>query len=256
MPERIVYPEFRDELEFTNYPFADGASLTTVGGDHTIEKTTFLDASLYPIGGVENIYISEIEVTLRAVTLRLSDRVTRDLCYATFDPIRPPSILEFWDDYGRPAGIMISDVLRLSQFGAWDNGTHTFARTATELCASCVIPTPEIGVRGILTEDGDLLTGDVWLVGENGITVREITAGQVRIDVIGDPMFVRNQCEPLALFDPPLFIKTVNRCPPNAAGDFRIEVNDHDAEETIMRIVHTDSGLRIEAVGEYVRQTK
>lgn len=253
MPGRVIFPEFRDELEFTNYPFADGASLATRSGDYNIGQTTFLDASLYPIGGAENMYIAEVEITLRAVTLRVSDRVTSNLCYATFDPLQPPSILEFWDDYGRPAGILISEPLRLSQFGAWDNGTHQFERGATEFCASCVIPTPEIGVRGFLTEAGELLTGDVWIVGENGVTVRELTPGQVRIDVIGDPLFVRTQCDPLVLFEPPLFIKTINYCPPNEIGDFRIEVNDADAAETVMRIVHTDDGLRIEAIGTYVR---
>jgi hypothetical protein len=256
VPERIVYPEFRDELEFTNYPFADGASLVTTTGTNRIEKTTFLDASLYPIGGVESMYVSEITITLRTITIYISDRANRNICYATFDPLQPPEVLEFWDAYGRPAGVMVSEPLRLAQFGAWDSGTHTFDRDATELCASCVIPTPEIGVRGILTEDGDLLTGDIWFVGENGITVRELDPGHIRIDVIGDPMFVRKQCDPLELFEPPLFITTVNYCPPDSDGNFRIEVNDDDARQTIMRIVKIDDGLRIEAVGQYVRQDK
>lgn len=249
MPERIIFPEFRDELEFTNYPFADGASLTTEAGNHSIDQSTFLDASLYPIGGAENQYISKVEITLRAITIRVSDHVTPDLCYATFDPLQPPSVLEFWDDYGRPAGVMISEPPRLSRFSAWDRGTHTFARGTTEFCASCVIPTPEIGVRGILTENDELLTGDVWIAGENGVTVREIINNQIRVDVVGDPLFVRKQCDPLELFEPPLFIKTINHCPPDALGDFRIEVNDYDAPETIMRIVHTNNGLRIEAAG-------
>jgi hypothetical protein len=252
--ERIIFPEFRDELEPTNYPFADGASLLSQDGTRSIGKTTFLDASLYPIGSVEGMYISAVEVTLRAITFRISDRANRNLCYATFNPLHPPDVLEVWDDYGRPAGVLLSEPLRLSQFGAWDNGTHTFDRQTTEFCASCVIPTPEIGVRGILTENGELLTGDVWIVGENGIAVRELVDGQIRIDVIGDPMFVRKQCDPLELFEPPLFIKTINHCPPNADGDFRIEANDDDAPETIMRIVHIDDGLQIEAVGQYVRR--
>jgi len=252
--ERIIFPEFRDELEYTRYPFADGASLTTESGTYAIEETTFLDASLYPIGGVDGLYISEIEVRLREITIRFSDTVTRNICYTSFNPLSPPEVLEVWDDYGRPAGVMLSDALRLAQFAAWSSGIHTFARGTTELCASCVIPTPEIGVRGILTEDGDLLTGDVWIVGDNGITVRELTPGQIRIDVIGDPLFVRKQCDPLALFEPPLFIKTINHCPPNPNGDFRIEVNNADAPETIMRIYPTDEGLKIEAIGQYVRR--
>jgi hypothetical protein len=151
--------------------------------------------------------------------------------------------------------VLISEPLRLAQFGAWNNGIHTFARRATEFCASCVIPTPEIGVRGILTEDGDLLTGDVWIVGDNGITVRELEDGQIRVDIPGDPLFVRKQCGPLELFEPPIFIETINNCPPDENGDFRIEANDHDNRSTIMRIVHTDDGLKIEAVGQYVRQS-
>jgi len=247
MPERILYPEFRDELEFTNYPFADGASLR--GTIHTIEKDTFLDATLHPIGGQHRQYISEIEINPRRITFRISDRFNSNICHAVMNPLDPPEILKFVDEYDRPAGIMVSTPLKLTRFTTWELGVHQFQRGDTELVASCVIPTPEPGVRGIMLESGELFTGDIWIVGENGAVVRDDGDGNIRVDLVGEPLFNRVLCEPLELFEPPMFIETINGCPPNEYGEWHIAIGDHEAPETIVRLYPTNDGLRIEGIG-------
>jgi len=247
MPERILYPEFRDELEFTNYPFADGASLQSPL--HTIEKDTFLDATLHPIGGRERQYISSIEVNPRRITFYISDRFNINLCSAVMDPLDPPDILKFLDAYGRPAGIMVSTPLKLARFTTWELGTHQFELGATELVASCVIPTPEPGVRGIMIETGDVFYGDVWLVGENGVVVRDDGDGNIRVDLVGEPLFNRVLCEPRDLFEPPIFIQTINGCEPNEYGEWHIAIGDNEAERTIVRLYPTNGGLKLEGVG-------
>ena len=253
MPERILFPEFRDELEPTNYPFADFASRTAESG-YSIDRAAFLDASLYPVGGTYGLYISSIVITARAITIYLSDGRSRDLCSAAFDALQPPATLVFQDSYGRPAGVIVSTALQLAQFSTWPVGTHTFKQAATEFCASCVIPTPEVGVRGILTENGELLTGDVWIVGENGITVRELESGKIRVDVIGDPLFVRKECDPIGLFEPPIFVTHINNCPAGSNGDYRIDVGGNAAPDTIVRIVPIEDGLRFEAIGKPIQR--
>lgn len=253
MPERIIFPEFRDELEFTRYPFADGATLISSTTQHELEEDTFLDASLYPIGGGSQLHISRIIVEPREVTIWFSSRVTPNLCFAQFDPIDAPYNVEVQDNFGRPAGVLVSDPIRLSRFSAWDSGTHVFPVQATELCASCVIPTPELGLRGLATIDGDVLAGDVWLVGANGVVVREDGDCTIRIDIVGDPLFVRQLCVPVDLFSTPNFLRTINGCPGDEFGNFRIEVGTTLAPDTILRVNPIDNGLKIEAIGDLVR---
>lgn len=256
MPERIIFPEFRDELEFTHYPFADGTTLTASNTRQLLEEDTFLDASLYPVGGSVQLYISEIIVNPRLVTIWFSDRVTNRICSTSFDPLAPPDELEVQDTIGRPAGILVSEAIRLSRFSAWDSTTHTFTVQATELCAACVIPTPETGLRGFLTEDGDLVSGDIWLVGDNGVVLRQDGACTVRVDVVGDPLFVRKLCTPIDLFQTPNFLRTINNCIPDEYGDFKLEVGANENAQTIMRINPVEDGLRVEAVGDLVRINK
>lgn len=248
MAERILHPEFRDELEFTRYPFADGATLTADTGQQ-IELDTFLDASLYPIGAQARLHINRVIVTLNQVTITLADSTRNERASAVFDPLAPPDLLLFADDFGRPAGLMVSEVLRMSRFSAWDVGTHRFTQAAAELAASCVIPTPERGVRAVQDAEDNLLTGDLWLLGDNGVAVRE-EDGHIRVDIVGDPLFVRKLCTPLRLFTVPNFIRTINGCPPDQYGNYNLTVGDHFNQETIVRIYADNGGLVIEAVGD------
>lgn len=249
MTERILFPEVRDENEFSRYPFADSASLES-DDDQVIPPETFIDAAVYPIGGRERMYIESIEIRSRLVTINISDPGGATLCSGSFDPLDPPHQIPLVDAYDRAAGVLISEPLRLSIFSSWPVGTHTFSIGATEFVSSVTIPTPEIGVRGIVTEAGDLLTGDIWIVGDNGVVVRKDGDGIIRVDIVGDPLFVRRLCEPQDLFTTPRFITTVNDCAPDAHGNFNLTVGDHAAEDTIIRIIPVDGGLKIEAVGK------
>jgi hypothetical protein len=248
MPDQIFTPEFRDELEFTNYPFADGASLTADSGE-AISNDTFLDGCVYPIGATTRVYIKRIEIATGQATFVLSDILRKDLASAVVNLLTPSRVVQFFDNFGRPAGILLSEPIRLSRFSAWSIGTHSFQVGATEFVATAVIPTPETGVRGIRLPDGRVLTGPIWLLGDNGITVRE-DAGRIRVDVIGDPLFVRERCGPIDRFEVPNFIKTINNCPPDQHGNFNLTVGDHFNDRTIVRIYHEDDGLVIEAVGQ------
>ncbi len=254
MPERILFPEVRDENEFSRYPFADTATLTTSSGQK-IPAETFLDASLYPIGGRERMYIREINVQARVITISISDPRGAILCTGSFDALDPPSTVPLLDSFTRPAGMLLSDPLRLAIFSTWPVGVHTFALGASEFVSTVVIPTPEIGVRGLVTEAGDILTGDIWIVGDNGVVVRPDGDNIIRIDIVGDPLFVRRLCLPDELVTQPRFIKTINGCPPDEFGNFNLVVGSHLASTTIIRILPTDAGLKIMAVGEVTKGT-
>ena len=242
-------PSYRDENLTSRYPFSDGSLLVADSG-LAVDVATFTDASIYPIGVGERCGVSAITVSNRLVVIWVGDIRESRLASGRFDPLLPPSTIPLEDAYGRPAGMLLADPLLLAASQAWPSGTHTFATGMAEFVASCVVPTPEVGVRGFLTEDGDLLTGDVWWVGERGVVVRK-DGDTVRIDEVGDPLFARRLCFPLGLFLTPRFVKTINGIPPGPGGDFQIIVGDHLALDTVLRIYPRGPGeLVIEAVGE------
>ena len=127
---------------------------------------------------------------------------------------------------------------------------------AAEFAATCVTPMPAAGVRGFTTPDGTLFTGDVWLVGEDGVVVRE-EDGAVRIDVVGDPLFRRRLCQPVQLFTTPRFVKTINGMRPDARGDFKITAGRALAADTVLRVYTDDTGgITFEAVGQVLQGVK
>ncbi len=254
MSERELFPEFRDQYETTRYPFMDTATLVSSTGQ-AIDNDLFLDASLYPIGSLGGgVYISNISIKPRAIRISIADRSRKEKAAVVFDPLFAPDMLHIIDVWDRPAGVLISDALRLSRFTSWAEGDHPFAPGGTQFVPSCVIPTPEIGVRGILTDKGDLFTGDLMVVGENGVVVRQDGPEVIRVDIVGDPLFRRKLCSSVDLFKPPGFIKTINGCTPDKYGNFNLTVGGHLNDTTIVRIFKSDAGLVIEAVGTTTQQ--
>ena len=251
MEQRIYYEEWRDEQAGSKYPFADRCTLTTDTG-LALAADTFLDAILYPVAAPRRLFLTAAKAEgTRTVTLFLGDEGGTQLASVRFDPLDPPAELAFEDAYGRPAGLLISTPDRLSAFQTWGFGNHAFGQTA-EFAAACVVPVPGDGVRGFVLEDGTLFTGDVWIVGEDGVVVRKDGDKVIRFDLVGDPLFRRRLCEPNDLFSTPNFIRTVNGQPPDANGDFKITVNSQLAADTILRVYPADTGdaLRVEVVGQ------
>jgi len=255
MPDQTLFPSFREEYEMTKYPFMDDASLVSTTTKQTIERDIFLDASLYPIGVTSGpLYISNVNVKPRNVEIVIADRSRQPRAIASFDPLQAADVLDVVDLFGRPAGVLVSDTMRLSRFTAWATGDHQFAPTATQFAPSCCIPTPESGVRGMMTEDGALFTGDLVIIGENGVVVRKESNDVIRIDVVGDPLFRRKLCTPVDLFTTPRFIRTINGCPPDKYGNFNLTVGGNLNSETILRIYKADTGLIVEAVGTTIQE--
>lgn len=252
---RIIFPEWRNENLDSKYPFADSATL--ISRDKiSIPADTFLDASVYPIGGGARAYISSLEIGNRLATIWVGDATNTTRASGSFDPLAPPELVALIDTYGRPAGMFVADPLRLAAAQAWPTGTHVFDIGATEFAASCTISTPEVGVRGLIAAQGNLLTGDAWLIGENGVavTLDPDDGTSIRVDVVGDPLFSRRLCYPLDLFLSPRFVKTINGVPPDSSGNFQITVATRSASDTILRIIpEPPDTLRIGLVGKSVQ---
>jgi len=253
---RILYPQFRDEQSNSRYPFSDSASLSTAGGSFNIGNDTFIDAVFYPIGAVGCVYISAIEITAWTVTFKVGDQNTLILLTGSFDLLSPPvnGLVSFFDSYGRPAGSLLSTPLKLATFSALPIGTYVFSSTATEFVASVVLPANEPGVRGLTADTGELLTGDIWLVGDQGIVVRpDSEPGVIRIDIIGEPLFKRFVCEPLGSFKPKKFLKTINGCGPDEYGNFTITATDQNVDNAVLRVYPQNGTIVVDTIGRSIK---
>jgi hypothetical protein len=108
------------------------------------------------------------------------------------------------------------------------------------------------------------------LVGDDGVvfsvsdaqvpvpgTCEKRAVRQIRIDVVGDPLFRRRLCQPNNLFQTPKFLKQLRVIGPNmdftvlpdAAGNINMSVANDLAADTVLRITETEAGIEIGAVG-------
>jgi hypothetical protein len=229
-----------------------------------------LDASLYVIGATSGLYISQVEITFSEITITLATPSQPNLATAQFPVISPPDLVAFVDAYGRPAGVLVSESPRLGFFQSWGTGTHVFLPGESEFAAAVVFPTPEIGVRAIALPTGEVFTGDVWLVGSDGVVLRvqdttltnPVTGAPrpvraIRVDVVGDPLFRRKLCFPESLFETPQFLSALQvvgpnmtfACTPDAVGNILLSANNALAADSVLRLVSTADGLVISTVG-------
>lgn len=269
MAERTLFPEWIKQNETTKYPFSESVTLTNTEGRVIIEGT-FLDAALYPIGATEGLYISTVVITFQTVTFTLATPTQDAIATASFSLITPPDEVVFTDVYGRPAGVLITEGRRLGVFQSWGVGTHEFLPGDTQFAATVVFPTPEVGVRGIRLDTGEIFVGDVWIVGADGVVVRASDAlepvpgtsdvrsvAQLRVDIVGDPLFRRRLCQPTSLFETPRFIQSINvvgpnmefTCTPDANGNLMLTTINDLAADTVLRINTTPAGVVIGATG-------
>jgi len=259
----IRHPEFIKELEGTKYPFIPTARLSN-GTDAFLEGT-FLDAHLYSVVGTQRYYVSKVVVTSSNLSIVIGDdnEATRLTGEVTM-PI-DTDIVRLVDEYGRSGGMLVSEPARLSLLSAWGIGEHRFEQKQTEFCVTCQMPIPDPGVTAIRLADGELLSGKVWLVGEDGVVLRtEPTTDKdgnsvelLRIDVVGDPLFLQRLCNPEELFTPvnPVRIIRIKQgdytydCEPDEQGNFSLQANDSLAADAALRLLTTPEGIVITVEG-------
>lgn len=272
MPEHITTTEWRKQNESTRYPFSSESSLQNDNG-RKFEQNTFVDAILYPIGNSQSLHVTSVVINFQSVQISIGTVTRPDLATGSFEISALPEQIPLYDEFGRPAGLLVSEAQRLGVFQSWGVGTHTFTPAQTEFCASCVIPTPDVGVRGVRLETGELFVGDVWLVGDNGVVLTldnlaipitgEVQArhvSRVKVNVVGDPLFRRRLCAPGNLFSTPNFVKRLRVLSatsefiavPDENGNINLTVANDLAVDTVLRVITTEEGLMIGTVGSRV----
>jgi hypothetical protein len=259
----IRHPELISSLESTKYPFIPTATLTN--GKDSLLEGTFLDAHIYAVDGTGRYYISQVVVDSSKFTVTIGDSVKADRLTGVISLPITKSAVRLVDEYGRPGGLLVSEPTRLAVMAAWGLGVHKFELSHTEFCVTCQMPVPEHGISGFRLPNGEIVTGKVWFMGQDGVvlSVAETTDkyGQVvemlRVDVIGDPLYLQKLCDPNALFEPVNPIRTIRvvssgfvyECSPGEQGNFNIQMNDALASDAALRVHTTPKGIIITVEG-------
>lgn len=250
----IIFPEFRDEQGDSKYPFADYATLRASDREISFRKDVFIDAVFYPIGGGVAVYLSRVVVAINKVTIYAQTVDPAVTISAEYDPLSLPekNTLDFYDEYNRPAGVMIFDSDRILEIAQWGIGEYTFTRAAAEIVATAFIPAQEPGVRALTVDGKEFITGDVCFVGSDGVVLTE-NDGVIRVDIVGVPLFQRAACDAIGKKkQPQRFVSTINDCGPDEFGNFTITATDanvKDGDTTVLRVYPTNFGLVVEATG-------
>ncbi len=263
MSSDIRYPEFIRSLEQTKYPFVPTASLSN--GAVFFVEGTFLDAHLYAVAGSGRYYISTVKVTSSSFTITIGDSTSASRLFGTvFLPVTDYSIA-LKDEYGRSGGILVSEPVRLSLFSGWGIGEYTFTQDQTEFCVTCQMPIPDPGVTGFRLDNGDVVSGRIWLVGDDGVVINTATSTDkngnpirlLQVNVVGDPLFLQKLCNPDNLYVPVNPIRTIRvinnettyDCTPDDQGNFNLQMNDATAADAALRIRTTTEGILFEVEG-------
>lgn len=250
---RIIFPQFRDEQNDSRYPFKDTASLRS-DSNLDLGRNTFIDAVIHAINSVAGVYVSAISVNTQNVTIWVGDSTIAKLCKATYPVVGATEIneLQLTDNYGRPAGLLVVESVEISKFAGWPQGEHSFRPTATEFVSTVVVPAQEPGVRAVLPPTKELLTDDIWLIGDQGVVIRAENDTVIRVDVTGEPLFERFLCGPLNKFTPPRFIKTINGCPPDIYGNFVFTATNLTVQDAALRVYPEANTIKIDLLGAKV----
>ena len=243
MANEIVYEEWRNQNEQINYPFSDDATLRNDAGA-VIDRGLFVDARLYPLGGTQGLYLNRVSALEDVIRFYLAVPDGVEIAYAELDLLAIPSngVVPVVDLVGRPAGVLVSSQEQLAAAaGSFARGDTLFTIDDTQFAPSVIVPMPEIGVRGFVTDDGDEVYGPVYLIGEQGI-VLSATGNVIRVDAIGNPPAKQEDCQTQDPLDPFCAIKTINKIPPDANGDFKLTIGGNSARDNIFRITQTDEG--------------
>jgi hypothetical protein len=245
----VLRQQWRDQNAGTNYPFSDFASLVNQDNDQ-IPPSALIDAVLHPAGHEGYVFLSTVTVSPSEVVLQFAGP-SGPVCKGSYKTSNIPTQIELTDDEDRPAGRLVCDSIALRVIAAWPQGEHAFTRKQTQLAGTTVIPTPERGLRGIRTQDGSLFTGRVKLVAEDGVYFRHDHNGVLHVDALGDPLFLRKDCDvdkSSDNFDPGPFLRTINQIPPDAQGRFLISIGTELVDDTVLRIVPQQGGIKFKLV--------
>jgi len=242
----MIGESWREEIASGSYPFSDGVSRAADGGK-VIDPGTFLDAAICLVGRTGPLYLSQIDISAQGLVLWIGDQDERLAASGTYEFGSDTGIIELVDAAGRPAGIIVSEPGRLVRFAGWEDGSHFFDTTTTEFAAKATMCPPIQGVSELRDNTDVSVNGTVWLVGDEGVLLREVD-GAIRVDIVGDPLFRRRLCGADGSLEERRFVRAFGDLYPNSMGEVALTVDEHTAG-SVIRVHSAQSGIEISTIG-------
>jgi len=250
----LRYPQWRNENDQGKYPFAVYSTLTN--GTVLIPENVFADARLHPIGGSKDQYISKITKADDTIVFYISDAISGVLATGTYQISNPSdrSTITLLDPYGRAAGVIVTDALRLLPILGWASGDYAFTADQATFVCGVVTPMPkDIGLRSLRVDDtsNNIVSGDVFIVGGRGVVLelaREDTDIVITVNAMGEPLFKQVICEGVGFLNP-CKLKTINGVKPDPYGNFHIVPCCLETDQTLIRIEPLTNGILVKTIG-------
>lgn len=238
---RVIYQEYRDQFENSKYPFMDTANLKDSSGELIIPDNVFLDAGFcFPSGFP---YLSKIVINASSAVFTVESDGDEATCEVSLSDL--PDVLHFKTSSKKALGCLVSEAARLSWFASLPTGEYTFYPENTSFATRCNIPSRVLGVSTI-SADNSSLSGDVWLVGADGVFLRK-EGNAVRIDILGEVLYNRAKCNDPRAYKTPNYLRSINGVEPDAYGNIFIGLEE-DKEASRVRLTTTSGGITIERI--------
>lgn len=265
---RIAHQTYYEEAIGAAYPF--DASATRSNGRVDIDDDIFADGRLYPPNGRCDLFIESIVVASKIIIYLANGRGA--VGSGSFDRNAPPNRVSFTVAGGIHLGVLVAHPEGLSKIAGWPNGTYAFLASQTRFAATVVTPQPQVCVRTVRLESGAIFHGDVTLVGEKGVQLtlegRDASSSSggdfngwidwesIRVDVVGDPLFVRRGCddEGIETERDRIFKRLVYEGTPIAPGEnggvhITAGPGSGGASEPALRVVPIQNGIKVFFIG-------
>ena len=241
----VIFPEFREEFKNTKYPFNDDATLTSIDRNLVIPQDIFVDANIYIPGAEPPAYISSINLKDSQGTITVTD-ITRQYSATGIIDYLADSVRLY--ENGVLAGILVTNKHSLSYFSNVPKAEYRFTDKATAFVPRCFTYISRLfGVTSIGIQDEDeVLRGDVWLCGKNGIIIRPkigTNGSSIEFNVVGDPLAKQTLCSESGEYIKPNYVKSINGLTPDKYGDYKLAVKEHS---DILRINNSPDGITLQ----------
>jgi len=180
----VLLGEYRNQNSNRVYPFADSATLADTTGA-SLPTDFIIDAFLYPMDTTGNVYLHSIDTA--ASKVYFGDANT-DLAFAVCTYVNTSDTAYVYETgpYARQIGVVVFGSGVSSVLGG--SVLREFGHDATGLCATAYTSMVQPGVRGVLLDDGTLVTGAITLVAGTGmdiISYQGAGEGYVYFDMFG-----------------------------------------------------------------------
>jgi len=183
--DNVFVEEYRKELRLTGYPFSVCAPLRTDTG-YSVAVGTIEDASIYCEKTTKIPIFTAIEKAGRDIVFRIGEYT------ASFALNAVPEVVPLQTESGIFGGILVLSLARIRSLDSWKDGRHTITQPLP-FCPRCIEIVPPVGVQRIITDRGEIMSGEIVISGGYGTTLQLLVSPAgityIEVNIVGDPAY-------------------------------------------------------------------